>query len=131
MFFRSRDIDIKMKLLLVDDNKNMRRIMNDLFSPYFSEIVECSDGNEAVERYPLFHPDWTVMDIQMKQMDGINAAKGILIGDADARIILISQHTEEEIVAEAQQSGAVAFVRKDDLVDIIDIIQNNPYSLEV
>lgn len=106
--------------------------MRDLFSPLFIEIVECSDGDEAVVQYPLIDPDWTVMDIQMKHMDGIIAAKRILAENENARIILISQHNDEEIVLEAQQSGAVAFVGKDELVDIIDIIQNNnTYSLEV
>ncbi|MFZ4619882.1 MAG: response regulator transcription factor [Bacteroidota bacterium] len=114
-----------MKLLLVDDNENMRRIMQDLFAPYFSEIVECSDGEEAVALYPSISPDWTVMDIQMKRMDGIEAAKIILSNDINARIILISQHTEEEIVAEALRSGAVAFVRKDDLPTIIGIVESN------
>jgi len=118
-----------MKLLLVDDNDNMRRIMRDLYSPYFSEIIECSDGVEAVEQFSSIHPDWTVMDIQMKQMDGIEATKRILSDDANAKIILISQHNDEEIVTEAQQSGAVAFVKKDDLVEIVEII--NKYSLEV
>lgn len=103
----------------------MRRIMRDLYSPYFSEIIECSDGVEAVELFALINPHWTVMDIQMKQMDGIEAAKKILINDANAKIILISQHNDEEIVTAAQQSGAVAFIRKDDLVEIIGIVEDN------
>jgi len=112
----------KMKLLLVDDNDNIRRIMKDLYSPYFNEIVECTDGIEVVEQFSSINPDWTVMDIQMKRMDGIAAAEKVIHGEPNAKIILISQFDGVEIVSEARRSGAIAFVKKDDLESVMQVI---------
>lgn len=113
-----------MKLLLVDDNDNIRRIMKDLYSPYFNEIVECTDGTEVVEQFSSINPDWTVMDIQMKRMDGIEAAEKVIHVEPNAKIILISQFDDVEIVSEARRSGAIAFVKKDSLENVIEVIRN-------
>lgn len=97
--------------------------MRDFCSPYFSEIVECTDGTEAVYHYPSLHPDWTVMDIRMKNMDGIEAAKSIISNEANAKIILVSQFSDEGTIHEAVASGAVAFVKKDNLENVIEVIR--------
>jgi len=112
-----------MKLLLVDDNDKIRKIMKDFYLPYFDEVVECADGKEAVEQFPSLHPDWTVMDIKMKSMDGIEAAHRILLEEGKAKIILVSQFGDEATVSAAVACGAVAFVKKDNLENVIEIIR--------
>ncbi|MFA6469872.1 MAG: response regulator transcription factor [Bacteroidota bacterium] len=112
-----------MKLLLVDDNDKIRQIMKDFYSPYFDEVVECTDGSEAVDQYPSIHPDWTIMDIQMKHMDGIEATERICKAEHSAKIILISQFGDEGTKSAAAASGAVAFVKKENLENVIEIIR--------
>ena len=113
-----------MKLLLVDDNDKIRQIMKDFYSPYFDEVVECTDGAEAVDQFPVVHPDWTVMDIKMKSMDGIEATQRIISGEEQAKIILVSQFGDEGTVSAAAASGAIAFVKKDHLENVIEIIRH-------
>lgn len=112
-----------MKLLLVDDNDKIRQIMKDYYSPYFDEVIECSDGNEAVHQFPAVHPDWTIMDIKMRSMDGIEAARKILAEEGKAKIILVSQFGDHETISAARTSGAVAFVNKENLENVIEIIR--------
>lgn len=115
-----------MKLLLVDDNEKMRAIVKEFCSPYFSEIVECSDGGEAVERFDAEHPDWTVMDVRMPRVGGIEAASAILRRRRDARIILISQHGDQAVRQEARDIGAAGFVDKKNLGDIVTTMFEPP-----
>ena len=112
-----------MKLLLVDDNDKIRQIMKDFYSPYFDDVVECTDGAEAVDQYASVHPDWTVMDIKMKAMDGIEATRRIISDEAAAKIILVSQFGDEGTIHQAVASGAIAFVKKDNLENVIEIIK--------
>lgn len=112
-----------MKLLLVDDNDKIRQIMKDFCSPYFDEVVECTDGAEAVDQFSTVHPDWTVMDIKMKSMDGIEAAQRIISGEEKAKIILVSQFGDEGTILAARTSGAIAFVKKENLENVIEIIK--------
>ncbi|MFA6541770.1 MAG: response regulator transcription factor [Bacteroidota bacterium] len=114
-----------MKLLLVDDNDKIRQIMKDFYSPYFDEVVECSDGREAVDQFPVVHPDWTVMDVKMKSMDGIEAARQILSEQGKAKIILVSQFGDEGTIFAAKESGAIAFVKKDNLENVIEVIKQS------
>ena len=98
--------------------------MKDFYSPYFNEIVECTDGAEAIDRFPSVHPDWTVMDIKMKSIDGIEAAQRILSVAVDSKIILVSQFGDEGTISAAKASGAIAFVKKENLENVIEIISN-------
>ena len=99
--------------------------MKDFYSPYFDEVVECTDGAEAIEQFPSVHPDWTVMDIRMKTVDGIEAAKRIIGAAMNAKIILVSQFGDEGTVHDAVASGAIAFVKKDNLENVIEVIKQS------
>ena len=113
-----------MKLLLVDDNERMRNVLRTLFSPIFDEVVECSDGTEAIVEFESLQPDWTIMDIKMKEMDGITATKKIREQYPEAKIIITSQYNDETIVETSIESGAIEFVNKDDLERIEEIIKS-------
>ena len=84
-----------MKLLLVDDNDRIRKMMKNIYSPHFEEVIECSDGSEAVIAFNDSNPDWVVMDIKMKTMDGIEATKKIISSHPDAKVIIVSQFNDD------------------------------------
>lgn len=98
--------------------------MKDFYSPYFDDVVECTDGSEAVDQYSSIRPDWTVMDIKMKAIDGIEATRRILSDEKKAKIILVSQFGDEGTALAAAASGAIAFVKKDNLENVIEVIKN-------
>jgi NarL family two-component system response regulator LiaR len=114
-----------MKLLLVDDNDRIREVMRNICSPHFDEVIECNDGTEAVIAYHKNLPDWVVMDIKMKEMDGIEATIKILSGNPEARVIIISQFNDPLTVDAAKNAGAVEFVSKENLQKIIEVVKRN------
>jgi len=112
-----------MKLLLVDDSERMRTVIRTICSSSFDDVVECSDGTEAVNAYNESPPDWVIMDIKMKEMDGIEATEKILSSNPDARVIIVSQYNDETTIDAAIKAGAVGFVSKENLSKVIDLIK--------
>ncbi len=62
-----------MTYLLVDDYPPARHLMRDLINGPASTFVEAENGVQAVEEYATHQPDWVVMDIEMPEMDGLEA----------------------------------------------------------
>ena len=112
-----------MKLLIVDDSPVMRSILKGICNEHFSEINECEDGDDAIKAYEEQQPDWVLMDIKMKRMDGITATKEIKIKHPEAKIIIVSQFNDKRIIEASIKSGAKEFVNKDDLERIQEIIK--------
>jgi len=110
-----------MKMLIVDDSAAMRRCIKDLL-PASDETLECSDGDEAVRAFATYRPDWVLMDIEMKPLDGLSAARQIRADWPDARIIFVTSHDRprfREAVAELKVEG---YVLKDNLEQINQIV---------
>jgi CheY-like chemotaxis protein len=114
-----------MKLLLVDDNARIRKMMRSMYSSHFNEVIECDDGDKAVEEFNKKLPDWVVMDIKMNEMDGIKATEKIITAYPDAKIIIVSQYNDETTIDAAKRAGAVEFVSKENLYKVIEVINKN------
>jgi CheY-like chemotaxis protein len=114
-----------MKLLLIDDNDRLRKMMRDLYSPLFDEVIECSDGTDALNAFHKNLPDWVVMDVKMDKMDGIEATMKIVSSNPEAKVIIVSQYNDESTIDAAKKAGAVEFVSKENLYKVIEIINNN------
>jgi CheY-like chemotaxis protein len=117
-------IAAKPKIMLVDDHAEMRRLLRNLLSDLASEFTECADGAEAVAAFAHQRPDWTIMDIRMEGMDGLEATRRILRQFAGSRIMMLTQHDTPQMRAAALEAGACAFVSKDNLDQVGTIIQN-------
>lgn len=114
-----------MKILLVEDNAKtrlmIRRILyRDLTG--IEEVFECADGKEAVTLYRKNEPDWILMDINVKTLDGLQASKAILDLDPVAKIIIVTMYDEPEYQRLAEKVGVRDYVLKDDLSKITEII---------
>jgi DNA-binding NarL/FixJ family response regulator len=112
-----------MKLLIVDDSPEMRMMLRNICTNHFDEIHECEDGFDAIKAYDEQNPDWVLMDIKMKVMDGIKATVKIKLRHPEAKIIMISQFKDRNIIDESLKAGAQEFVCKDDLMRIEEIIK--------
>jgi two-component system, NarL family, response regulator DegU len=122
---RELDGESKIKLMLVDDHVNFRRAFKSLFRPDEIEVVECNDGYDALKSYQEAKPDWVVMDFDMAPMDGLTATEMMIKQFPDARILLITLHDGEDIREAARKAGAVAYVRKENLIQAREIIRSN------
>jgi len=102
-------------ILMADDNKEVRRLIRSLIEDLDSEILECENGQEAMELYEEHEPDLVLMDINMDPVDGITATRRILERFPNARIVIVTEHQERAIRRLSEASGARGFIGKDDL----------------
>ena len=107
-----------MKIMIVDDHAEMRRLLRSTLHQLASEFVECVDGADAVAEFPRQRPDWTIMDVTMKGMDGLEATRRIRSQSPAAKILVLTQHDSPPIRSAALEAGAAAFLSKDHLGEI-------------
>jgi len=109
-------------ILIAEDNAEVRRMIRELIEDIDAQILECSDGGEAIEAYEVNRPDFVLLDINMQPLNGLTAAKEILSRHPEAKIIIVSQHQDEQTRETALSIGITAFVGKDDLTPLRDLI---------
>src|SRR5262245_58992503 len=113
-----------MKIMIVDDHAEMRRLLRSMFTDLTNEVTECADGAQAVEAFAQHHPDWTIMDIAMKGVNGLEATRQIQKQFAGSRIVMLTQHDTPQMRAAALEAGACAFISKENLTQLSTIIRN-------
>jgi len=117
---------IQMKLLIVEDNPQMRVMIRDFVSDLAGAVTECSDGDEAVAAYSaerFSSDDRVLMDLQMQRVGGLEATRRIRAVFPDAKIIIVTQHDDPHWRAAARESGAMAYVLKENLLELRRILQ--------
>lgn len=104
-----------MKILLVDDNKAAREMLKLILGNVQNKFSECDDGKDATEAYAGFMPDFVMMDIKMKEVDGFAATVQILKKFPDAKVFIVSDYTGSDFEDEARRIGALKFISKENL----------------
>ena len=120
------EIGSKIRVLLVDDQLNVRRTLSRILEPYPNiEVVgEASDGDEAVASVGTLQPAVVVMDIKMNKMDGITAARLIRTQYPDVLVLGFSAELKDYEVNAMQQAGAFEVLRiEDTMKDLYPAIQ--------
>lgn len=95
-----------MKILIVEDNPGVRRMIRLALRPLAAEFFECSDGAEAQAAYVANRPDFVLMDIQMPHQDGIRATRQIFAAHDEARVVMLTDHDGPELREAAREAGA-------------------------
>jgi two-component system chemotaxis response regulator CheY len=100
-------------ILIRDDAIFMRTMLSKILEDNGYEVVGTAEnGEEAIEEYKNLEPDLVTMDITMPGMDGIEATKGIIEYDSDAKIVVCSAMGQKPMVLEAIEAGAKDFIVK-------------------
>ena len=110
-------------LLIVDDNQEMRQLIKILTGKVSNKIYECEDGDQVLAAFTEYHPDWIVMDVEMKRMDGLQATAILTKQYPEANVIIVTKHTDSNTKQAASEAGARFFLGKDDLMSLRQIIQ--------
>jgi DNA-binding NarL/FixJ family response regulator len=103
-----------MVVLLADDHALVRAGIHALVAelPNVTEVVEASDGPEALVAVAEHKPDVVLMDIAMPGMDGLEATARIVKQSPGTRVIILSVHQSEELVRGAFHVGAFGYLLK-------------------
>lgn len=112
------------RVLVVDDSSMMRKMIVKLLQPPGHIVVgQAKNGIEAIELYKSLKPDIVTMDITMRDMDGLAAAKEILKYDKSAHIIFLSNLDEQVYRTEVERLGARGFASKHKAREILNLIE--------
>ncbi len=110
------------KVLIVDDSRQMRELIKMTLAGVAEVVGECADGADALGCYEANRPDWVLMDWEMRT-DGLTATRRIVKAHPEARILIVTQHDDEELREAAIEAGARGFVLKDDLLALGSFLQ--------
>jgi len=112
-----------MKILIADDHEHMRQIIGQTLAHLTTEFYEAGDGGEAIAICAAQRPDWGLMDFRMKSMDGLRATAEIKARFPETRVAIVSQYDDVELRAEAVRVGACAYVLKENLQDVQQLLK--------
>lgn len=113
-----------LSFLIVDDNSVMRRTIRHVIGEFAREINECKDGAEALSAYQKYQPDWVLMDVEMREMDGLTATREICATFSDAKIVIVTKHGDAEMREAARLAGAYGFIEKGNLLNLREFLIN-------
>ena len=103
------------RILLVDDHVLVRAGIRALVESIegMRIVGEASNGREAVALTKEHAPDLVIMDVSMKELNGIEATEAIMASAPGTRVLILSMHAAEEFVRRAMKAGAAGYVVKD------------------
>ncbi|MGG3738345.1 response regulator [Aeribacillus pallidus] len=103
-------------IVIIDDHQlfreGMKRILE--FEEEFTVVAEGNDGTEAVQLVETYQPDVVLMDINMPDMNGIEATRQLIEKFPETKVIIIlSIHDDENYVTHALKTGAMGYLLKE------------------
>lgn len=102
-------------ILLVDDSQAFRIFCRDAIknSIKFIQVIEASDGIEALKQYQLHRPDVILLDLKMPRLEGDKVLEVIKKNDQNTKIIVTSAYgRDQESINKLLKMGAISFVPK-------------------
>jgi len=105
------------RILIADDHtlfrRGLRRILEE--RQHFTVVGEAASGLEAVELARKLKPDVAVLDIGMKELNGVEATIQLLRESPQTGVLIVSVHSDERYMARAIKAGARGYILKDSL----------------
>ncbi len=115
----------KQRILVVDDERNMRTTLADILTDEGFEVSTAESGEKAVKICKHQPFDAVLMDVRMPGIDGIEAFRRIRRQGHEARVIMMSAYSVEHLIEETLEEGVVAFLRKPlDAAQLLELLGN-------
>jgi DNA-binding NarL/FixJ family response regulator len=104
----------RIRVIIVDDHKLMRRIMHEVLrrDDHIEVVGSASDGEEALQLIQNANSDVVLMDLALPEMDGVEVLKRIREQSIKTPVIIVSVHSQTHAVTRALQEGAQGYVPK-------------------
>lgn len=114
-----------MKILIVDDDLLVLNALSTILGKSGYEIVlATTDSKKAVETYKESEIDVVILDIRMKEVNGVDVAIEILDFDKDAKIMLLTTFNDRDDIIRALNKGVLGVILKDNVASLIPAIES-------
>ena len=121
-------IERTIKIILIDDHplfrEGVKRILD--MEKSFHVVAEGEDGTEAVELVDRYRPDVVLLDINMPQVNGVEATRRLVERFPGTKVIILSIHDDEAYVTHAVKTGAAGYLLKemdaDALIEAVKVV---------
>lgn len=100
------------RILIADDHKMFAQGLQGLLEDEFDLVGTVADGKALVDAAQLLQPDVIVVDISMPILNGLDAVRQLKDKGSDARVIFLTMHADDRLLAEAFRCGGLAYVLK-------------------
>jgi DNA-binding NarL/FixJ family response regulator len=111
-----------MIVLIVENSVPMRRVIRSFVKDVEADICECADAAEALRLYDKAPPDWVLLNLEIKDTNGIADILHIKQHWNGAKIVAVTIYDELELREAARAAGACAYVLKEDLSQLRGLV---------
>jgi len=102
-----------MKIMLVDDSQTMRNVQKKILAQLgYTDIVEASDGQDALSKVGAAEPDLILLDWNMPNLDGMGFLTSFRTKDKATPVVMVTTEAEKSRVVEAIKAGVNNYVVK-------------------
>jgi len=112
------------RILVADDNPAIRKCLRGLLEHHDDWRVcdEATNGREAVEHFKKTKPDLIVIDLQMPEMNGLDAARQIVHQSPGTPILMVTIHLSKQLSEEARKVGIRGACSKGNINCVVDAV---------
>jgi DNA-binding NarL/FixJ family response regulator len=119
---------MKTRIVIIDDHQlfreGVKRILD--FEEDLEVVAEGADGSEVLSLVEKYKPDVVIMDINMPNMNGIEATRQLIETYPQTKVLILSIHDDENYVTHALQTGATGYLLKemdaDALIEAVKVV---------
>ena len=110
------------KLLIVDDERDIREFAKNFFKKRGIEVFTASGGNEAFDIVAKEKPDLVLLDVRMEEMTGVELLRQIRGNKNEVKVIMVTGVEDEAVKDEANSLGVLGYIHKPLILDELEKI---------
>jgi len=105
---------VTIRLMLADDHRMLREgLRRSMTDQGFEVVGEARDGDEAIRLAEELQPEVILMDVTMPEVDGVEATRQIKVAFPNIKVVMLTMHADQEVLASAMRVGASGYLVKD------------------